>query len=63
MVAALRREPAELESRPNLKRWVDAIGERPAVKKGMAVMADTPVQPLTDEERSILYGKKQFERH
>ena len=62
VVAALRREPAELENRSHLKRWVDAIGERPAVKKGMAVMADTPVQPLTDEERSILYGKKQFER-
>jgi hypothetical protein len=25
--------------------------------------ADTPVQPLTEEERSIPYGKKQFERH
>ncbi len=63
VVAALRREPDQLGTRPNLKRWIDAIGERPAVKRGMAVMADTPVQPLTDEERSILYGKKQFERH
>jgi GST-like protein len=62
VVAALRREPEQLASRPNLKRWIDTIGERPAVKKGMAVMADTPVQPLTDEERSILYGSKQFER-
>jgi hypothetical protein len=25
-------------------------------------MADTPQQPLSDEEKSILYGKKQFER-
>jgi GST-like protein len=63
VVAALKREPEQLASRPNLKRWIDAIGERPAVKRGMAVMADTPVQPLTEEERSILYGKKQFERH
>jgi GST-like protein len=63
VVAALKREPEQLASRPNLKRWIDAIGERPAVKKGMAVMADTPVQPLTEEERSVLYGKKQFERH
>ena len=63
VVVALRREPDQLGARPNLKRWIDAIGERPAVKRGMAVMADTPVQPLTDEERSILYGKKQFERH
>ena len=63
VVAALKREPEQLASRPNLKRWIDAIGERPAVKKGMTVMADMPAQPLTEEERSILYGKKQFERH
>jgi hypothetical protein len=42
--------------------WIDTIGERPAVKKGMAVMADTPATPLTEEEKSILYGSKQFEK-
>jgi GSH-dependent disulfide-bond oxidoreductase len=62
VVAVLRREPEELAARPNLKRWIDAIGERPAVKKGMAVMADTPATPLTEEEKSILYGSKQFEK-
>jgi GST-like protein len=62
VVAVLRHEPAEIDARPNLKRWIGAIGERPAVKKGMAVMADTPQQPLTAEEKSILYGHKQFEK-
>jgi GST-like protein len=62
VVAVLRHEPKELEARPNLKRWIDTIGERPAVKKGMAVMADTPATPLTEEEKSILYGSKQFEK-
>jgi GSH-dependent disulfide-bond oxidoreductase len=62
VVAVLRREPEELEARPNLKRWIDAISERSAVKKGMAVMADTLATPLTDEEKSILYGNKQFEK-
>jgi GSH-dependent disulfide-bond oxidoreductase len=61
-VVGIRREPDELAKRPNLKRWLDAIGERPAVKRGLAVMADTQQQPLSDEERSILYGQKQFER-
>jgi hypothetical protein len=28
----------------------------------MAVMAETPQQPLTDEEKSILHGHKQFEK-
>src|SRR5260370_29635717 len=61
-VVGTRREPEELESRPNFKRWLDAIGERPAVKRGVAVMADLPPEPLDAEARSILYGTKQFER-
>jgi GST-like protein len=61
-VVGTRREPEQLESRPNFKRWLDAIGERPAVKKGVAVMADLPQQPMTEEQRSILYGSKQFEK-
>jgi len=33
-VVGVRREPEQLESRPNLKRWLDAISERDAVKRG-----------------------------
>ncbi len=61
-VVGVRREPEQLESRPNFKRWLEAISERPAVKRGLAVMADHPQQPLDDKARSILYGAKQFER-
>jgi GSH-dependent disulfide-bond oxidoreductase len=56
------REPEQLEPLPNLRRWLAALGARPAVKRGLAVMADIPQAPLSDEERSILYGKKQFEK-
>jgi GST-like protein len=62
IVAALKAQPEQLDTRPNLKRWIDALAARPAVQKGMAVMAGQPQQPLTDEERSILYGSKQHER-
>ena len=61
-VAALKAQPEQLDTRPNLKRWIDAIAARPAVQKGMAVMAGQPQQPLTEEERSILYGSRQHER-
>ena len=61
-VAGVRREPEQLESRPNFRRWLEAISERPAVKRGLGVMADLPQQPLDDKARSILYGAKQFER-
>jgi len=62
IVAALKAQPEQLDTRPNLKRWIDALASRPAVQKGMAVMADQPQKPLTEEERSILYGSKQHER-
>ena len=61
-VVNIQREPEQLATRPHFKRWLDAIGERPAVKRGMAVMADLLQQPLSEEERSILYGTRQFER-
>jgi GST-like protein len=62
IVAALKAQPEQLDTRPNLKRWIDALAARPAVQRGMAVMSDQPQRPLTEEERSILYGAKQHER-
>jgi GST-like protein len=62
VVAALKAQPEQLDTRPHLKRWIDAIAARPAVQKGMAVMAGQPQKPLTEEERAILYGAKQHER-
>jgi GST-like protein len=62
VVAAVKAQPEQLDTRPNLKRWIAALAARPAVQKGMAVMAGQPQQPLSEEERSILYGSKQHER-
>lgn len=45
---------------PNLKAWFDGIAARPAVKRGVAVLADRR-KPLTgDKEREILFGKQQY---
>ena len=52
-----------LEDFPNLKRWYEAIEARPAVQKGMAVMAGGPaLQPNDKETFSVLFGAKQYER-
>jgi GST-like protein len=47
---------------PHLKAWFDKIAERPAVQRGVAVLADRR-RPITDDKsREILFGKTQYER-
>ncbi len=47
---------------PNAKRWHDEIAARPAVIKGVSVLADRR-KPITgDKEREILFGAEQFKR-
>ncbi|HRD98414.1 MAG TPA: glutathione binding-like protein [Rubrivivax sp.] len=47
---------------PHLKGWFDEIAARPAVKRGVEVLADLR-KPITgDREREILFGKRQLEQ-
>ena len=54
--------------RPNLKAWIDRLLERPAVQKGMALMADEVrketiaggMEGYGDEHRNVLFGEAQF---
>ena len=47
---------------PQLKRWFDTIADRPAVQRGVKVLADLR-KPITgDKEREVLFGKTQYQR-
>jgi GST-like protein len=47
---------------PHLQAWFNKIAERPAVQRGVKVLADLR-RPITgDKERDILFGKTQYER-
>ena len=47
---------------PHLKGWFDEIGARPAVQRGVEVLA-TLRKPITGEkEREILFGSQQYKR-
>ena len=48
---------------PNLKGWFDEIAGRPAVQRGVEVLAERR-KPLTDDKsRSVLFGDEQYKRH
>ncbi|MDE2008363.1 MAG: glutathione S-transferase N-terminal domain-containing protein [Rhodospirillales bacterium] len=48
---------------PNIRRWHDAIAARPAVQRGVAVLAENQRRgQMTDKERENLFGATQFGR-
>ena len=50
----------DLNEFPNVKRWFEAISKRPAVQKGLAVLADKAQnRPLAKEEEAVLWGDRQ----
>ncbi|MFZ6847493.1 glutathione binding-like protein [Undibacterium sp. RuRC25W] len=47
---------------PNAKRWFDEISSRPAVERGVKVLADLR-KPLTDDKaKDILFGSSQYQK-
>ena len=53
----------EIDELPHFKRWLDMLDARPAFVKGCQVLTNLrKTTPFTDEEREVLFGKKQLER-
>ncbi len=51
----------DLAEFPAVRRWHDAIAARPAVQRGVEVLAANRRQaPITDAEREVMFGKTQF---
>jgi GST-like protein len=48
---------------PFLKQWFDGIAARPAVQRGVKVLADLRTPITDDKAREILFGKTQYQRH
>jgi GST-like protein len=56
------RRAIDLADYPNILRWHDEIAARPAVQRGLEVLAAKKrASPMTDEAREILFGKTQFQ--
>lgn len=55
------RRNVDLGQYPNVLRWHDAIAARPAVQRGVAVLAENQRRgTMTDAEREIMFGRTQF---
>jgi GST-like protein len=54
-----KNQGVEMVDYPHLKGWFDEIAQRPAVQRGVAVLAEAR-RPLTDERaREALFGERQ----
>ena len=48
---------------PALKAWFDRIAARPAVQRGVQVLADRRKAVRTAAEKEVLFGATQYQRH
>jgi GST-like protein len=53
----------ELADYPNVKRWHEAIAARPAVQRGVEVLASARRALTDDKAREILFGATQYAKH
>ncbi|MDE2618024.1 MAG: glutathione S-transferase N-terminal domain-containing protein [Burkholderiales bacterium] len=47
---------------PHLKQWFDAIADRPAVVRGVQVLADQRKPLVDDKAREMMFGATQYQR-
>jgi len=57
---APERQGVNIDEYPTLKRWRDAILERPAVKRALQVLADRRRSEMTPQQRENLFGALQY---
>jgi len=58
-----KNQGIELDDLPNVKRWHEEIASRPAVQRGVQVLAAARTPQMDDKAKEILFGATQYARH
>lgn len=58
-----QNQGVDLDDYPNVKRWHEAIAARPAVQRGVEVLASARRALTDDKARDILFGATQYAKH
>ncbi|MFM0396617.1 glutathione binding-like protein [Paraburkholderia phytofirmans] len=53
----------ELDAFPNVKRWHEEIAARPAVVRGVEVLASARQPLMDDKAKEVLFGATQYAKH
>jgi GSH-dependent disulfide-bond oxidoreductase len=57
-----KNQGVNIDDYANVKRWFDAIAARPAVERGVQVLADRRRPLMDDKARENLFGATQYQR-
>jgi GST-like protein len=63
VAASWKNQGIDWNDYPHLKGWFDEIAKRPAVLRGVEVLADRRRSITDDKSREVLFGQRQYERH
>ncbi len=56
------RQGVHIADHPHVKKWFDGIAARPAVQRGLAVLADLRKPVMDDKAKEMLFGATQYRK-
>jgi GST-like protein len=57
-----KNQGVEMDEYRNVKRWFDGIAARPAVQRGVAVLAERRKPLMDDKAKAMLFGAAQYQK-